>query len=94
MKLPRFNLRTLFAVMALISVPIGGWVAYQFAWIHQRHAFIGASDVFSDDSPGISSSAPWQIAIFGENSPINLRVPAAKLDRAKELFPELQIRVR
>jgi hypothetical protein len=87
MKRPRLRIRTILSMVAVVcAVPLG-WVLYQFNWIRQRHEFLREGNVLYglDMYP---SGQPWQLAIFGEESPGTLRVPNSQIHRARELFPE------
>jgi hypothetical protein len=77
-----------------ITAGAAGWVAYQLIWIHQRHKFLDVADVVSE-MPGPESSdrsAIWPLNWFGEKAPILIFAPAAKMNRALELFPEVTVR--
>ena len=91
MKLPRFSLRTLFVLVTLASIPMG-WVAYQFYWIHQRHAFRANPNVIPFN-PGIVNPAhtPWQLKLLGEYDPECYVVPPELVDEARALFPGVGI---
>src|SRR5436190_2779502 len=88
----RFSVRTLFGWVTISGIVF--WVVCQLMWIRQRHLFLEQSDVFYfvDVPGGVSPTpGPWSLLPFGETSPSGLRVPPAKLDRARALFPEAQI---
>ena len=87
----RFSLRTMFVLVTIAG--ICSWVVRQMIWIHHRHSFLEQSDIlYFVDLPGVSPiPGPWSLRPFGETSPSGLRVPPAKLDRARALFPEAQI---
>jgi hypothetical protein len=98
---PRYSLRTLFALVAIISLPIG-WVTCQLRWIHQRHEFLrtqvyakwpvswpnGRTITWDWDGP-----APWSLRIFGEQSlaGTELTIPRQQLETAHKLFPEVPL---
>ena len=90
MRLPRFSLRTLFVLVALLSIPLG-WVAYQLNWIRQRHQFLETKvrtrfgvDLVED------KHLPWPLRLFGETSQSSLYLVINQKDMgdAETLFPE------
>jgi hypothetical protein len=87
---PRFSLRTLLVLIALISIPLG-WVAHQLNWIKQRREFAlrhipDSGHSFWEPPP----DTPWQLKLFGEQSGYQFdAIPPSEIDRAKELFPEI-----
>jgi hypothetical protein len=94
MKLPRYSLRTLFVLVALIGIPMG-WVAYQLNWIRQRHEFIRTHDLpFYYKGPFTEVRAPWPLRLFGERGEMGMTVPESQMTRANELFPEAQLNSR
>jgi hypothetical protein len=87
---PRFSLRTLLVLVAIIGV-CAMWVSYQLDWIRQRQAFLNENGVFSE-APGVSNErAVWPLPWFAEKRPKMLMVPFVKVERAQELFPEVPI---
>src|SRR5215831_4617125 len=75
MKLPRFKLRTLFIIVAMLCLP-AAWVGNQLMWIHDRHAALdgqGENTFLAFVGPGHGghftvpdAPAPWLLRIFGE----------------------------
>ena len=91
MKLPRFSLRTLFVLVAIISIPMG-WVAYQLNWIRQRHALLAEANASGIVvAPGFTQ-APAPLMVFGEEGVSILMIPPELHERAHQLFPEADIR--
>jgi hypothetical protein len=87
MKLPRYTLRKLFVLVALVSVTMG-WVAYQLNWIRQRHVFINRYSIWPE-SPFLGGTPPWPLGLFGETGIYGLcGFPLEATDEAKQLFPE------
>ena len=87
MKLPRFKLRTLFVLVAIISIPMA-WVAYQLNWIRQRHAFRANPDVFPFVLTIVEvPETPWQLKLLGEHDPPRFQVAEDLADEARRLFP-------
>jgi hypothetical protein len=94
MKLPRYSLRTLFVLIALVGV----WSAFQLNWIRQRHKFImtygtGAYANYTEiafyNIPGEQKAlAPLSLRLFGEWGWRAVGCPEAQAKRARELFPE------
>jgi hypothetical protein len=85
MKLP---LRTLFVLIALISIPMG-WMAYQLNWIRQRHAFLNKPPMPAYST--LPKSAPWPLELFGELGISQITVAASAMDDAHSLFPEADV---
>jgi hypothetical protein len=86
MKLPRFSLRTLLVLIALISIPMA-WTAYQLNWIRQRHEFL--RQYIKSPMEVAPAAAPWQLRFFGEDGIVGLYdVPPEVRERADKLFPE------
>jgi len=93
-----FNLRTLFAVTALVAV----WFGYHMNWIRQRQAalvWIEEQAEFWKDVPvqqgaRQGGSAPWRIGILGAVGVEHVLVVVRKNELAtkgrelKRLFPE------
>jgi hypothetical protein len=87
---PRFKLRTLFVLIALISLPLC-WVAYQLNWIRERHAFLGRpnwSAMQPTVPPHAAPKPPWSLALFGEAPQDVLAVHESDAENARRLFPE------
>lgn len=101
-RLPRFSLRLLFVIVALLSC-MGAWVGYQLNWIRQRR------DAREDDlvrplwdhttslvgAPYMQ--APWPLELFGEE-PAGVRILYVRdtatdeeLARVRGLFPETEV---
>ena len=98
----RFSLRTLFVLVAIVSVPLG-WVAYQYKWISDRHEalqwVVNGQCCAWVLSP---SEIPWRLRLFGESQSANcidvieeLVKPDEKfrIQQLKDLFPETSIRL-
>ena len=86
-KIPRFSLRTLFVLVALVSAPMA-WSAYNVRWIQQRRAF---RDAHPQELCSMPYQAPWQLRIFGEAGYEHQAIIVRQqyLQEAKELFPEV-----
>src|SRR5579871_1330774 len=91
MKPPRFSLRTLLVLVAIITLPVG-WVAYQLDWIRQRHAFLNRPPmpVYS----AMYEPAPWSLRLLGERGIHEVSVTDATAEHARELFPEADLWVK
>ncbi len=89
MKLPRFRLRTLLIVIALLAIPMGWW-AYQLNWIRQRHKFLESHPMHMTNATvgGHSVEAPWQLRLFGESTIGYIHAPKTDIPEATLLFPE------
>jgi hypothetical protein len=90
MKLLQFKLRTLFLLIALISV-LSGWVVYQLHWIRERHAFLGRPNwnaMQPPVPPHAAPNLPWSLALFGEAPQDVLAVHETDAENARRLFPE------
>jgi hypothetical protein len=88
---PRFSLRALFVLIALVSIPMGR-VAYQLNWIRQRRDFAYRHRPWRESSISMLEEppdAPWSLRLFRETSYRLDEIPTPELDRAKELFPEI-----
>src|SRR5262245_29819033 len=94
MKLPQFSLRTIFVLIAIISIPTA-WSAYQLHWIRQRHQYI-ADDCQSHDLLlfGEKGTAPWSLRLFGEETPSSIYVARERAWWALTLFPEMRADTR
>ena len=92
----KFSLRTLFVLIALISIPLG-WMACQLNWIRKRHDFLDSTR-FDNTEAYVSQrprpSAPGGLWLFGEKGVgfVCLENPAYKSE-AKQLFPEAEIEI-
>ena len=101
----RFSLRTLFVLVAVISVPLG-WFAYQLNWVRERNEFINGLQAASREK------ACWTLAevgghlddkrqvsfireLLGDQAYSRLLLPANfdtfLVSKANNLFPESQI---
>jgi hypothetical protein len=89
---PQFKLRTLFALIALISIPLG-WVACQLNWIRERHKVLSRPQENESSSFTLPKPLPWQLRLFGEPRVYRVAVPKSELARARELFPEAQVEI-
>ena len=92
---PRFSLRMVFVLIALISLPMG-WVAYQLNWIRQRHEFL--SKQVHRVQTGIKIKMPpppWSLRLFGEQSGGDMDtfwyISPSQLENGRRLFPELSV---
>ena len=84
-------MRTLFVLIAVISLPLG-WVAYQLNWIRQRHEFFRRDGVsFSYPGVAVKSPAPWSLRLFGEPSQARVTTLTADMELARNLFPEAMV---
>ncbi len=91
MKLPRFRLRTIFLLIALICIPLS-WVTYQLNWVRQRHEFFRREGVsFSYPGVFVQSPAPGSLRVFGEPSQARVTTMTADMELARRLFPEAMI---
>ncbi|HZZ26918.1 MAG TPA: hypothetical protein VFE46_02830 [Pirellulales bacterium] len=93
MKRPRFSLRTLFVLIALISLPMA-WVAYQRNWIRQRHVFLAGEDhlAFGYKFNGEDVAViPMSLRIFGESPIYSINVKKDDFAEIKQLFPEAKV---
>ena len=87
---PRLSLKTLFVLIALVTIPIG-WIAHQLNWIRERHAFLNRPNWQAMQPPVPPHSrpqAPWSLQLFGESPQDVLAVHEPDHNRAEELFPE------
>jgi hypothetical protein len=97
---PRFSLRTLLVLIALISIPLG-WLAYQLNWIRERHKMLTQElpreyqeyREYNKTQPAILRPAPWPLRIFGEQGIVVIGVPKSQAERAAELFPEAAVAI-
>jgi hypothetical protein len=81
---PRFRLRTLLILIALLAFPV-----HQFAWIYQRREFLKHHQSVLPLVYDQSSRCPWSLKLFGERGAVNyLCVPPDLQARASRLFPE------
>jgi hypothetical protein len=91
----RFGLRTVFVLIAVISIPLG-WCAYQLNWIRQRHEFLHRPGIipYLSDVP----LATWSLRLFGEEGAEFWKIPNPNRDdpetilrESRRLFPEAKI---
>ena len=90
-----FRLRTLFVLVAVLSVPLG-WVGYSLEWIRQREEMLledgvtGATKYVSAGEHGIPDDpeAPYGLWLFGERGFQCIVAQRQKADEAARLFPE------
>jgi hypothetical protein len=90
MKLPQFRLRTLFVLVAILSLPMA-WSAYQLNWIHQRKEFLAHHHDQSRvnwQMGNPNTKAPWSLRLFGAPPQRCVICPAQYIEEAKRLFPE------
>src|SRR5262245_39893529 len=105
MKLPRFKLRTLFVLVAILAIPMA-WAAYQLNWIRERHEFIAQYRIpligpvhYQDvrvnlggaESQSLTDRPQWSLELFGEKKCPSLTFPASELARFNRLFPEGEV---
>ena len=92
MKPPRFKLRTLLFLIALLSVPMA-WTACQVNWIRQRHAFLESKvrETYVPISGLKTRKLPWSLRLFGEHRQDTLAVRKEDMAEAVRLFPEAAI---
>jgi hypothetical protein len=101
MKPPRFGLRSLFLLIALLSV-LAAWAAAQFNWIRQRHAVLSSRKIYEAKQYVITglpaplpNRAPWSLRLFGEAGQadflVNLPESDLQFQRIRELFPEARV---
>ncbi len=84
---PRFTLRTIFALILFVSIPMG-WFAYQIHWIHARRTFVERYGEIRHIGPYSQPQAPWPLYLFGERGYWGIMSPPALIDDAHSLFPE------
>jgi hypothetical protein len=100
MRLPRFSLRMLFLLVALISIPVA-WTTFQLNWLRKRHEFISQFHAHSLNDEELKDSRshrtlwlipddspPWTLRLLGETRCPTLLIPRTELRRLTELFPE------
>ncbi len=93
MKLPRFSLRTLLILVALVAIPMS-WVAYQLNWIRQRHEFLQREGVVSK-TINMDRPFPWGLRLLGEQKQYLLDVPQDDgFQNVLKLFPEAVVNLR
>src|SRR5262245_29269981 len=98
MKRPRFSLRMLLVVVAILSLPLG-FASYQLNWIRERHSFFqkeqpADAPIGALPSRGQSPqppNAPWSLRLFSERGVKELWVFREDKERATRLFPEAKI---
>jgi hypothetical protein len=92
-----FRLRTLFVMVAVLSVPLA-WAGYSLNWIRERQHLLRADGVRFDVSSGdICNPAPWAprgLWLFGERPVCEIYVPIEQGETASRLFPEANINVK
>ena len=98
-----FRLRTLFAVVAVVALPLG-WVAYSLNWIRERQAVFAHNVVAAADPHKGPRSAPRCLWVFGERgwsfiaietfkqTPLYDRDPL--INRTRRLFPEAYVTLK
>ena len=91
-----FRLRTLFVVVAILSIPLA-WVAYCRNSIQQRHHFIEHLTGPPWTGIGGSIDPPLSLRLLGESGVRSFGFPTTmdkkSIDRAKRLFPEAEISI-
>ena len=101
-----FPLRTVLLCVAVLAVPVAGFVGYSLNWVKARREFIhGLAPVTvryfgpdPQDAIGFflqSKDAPWQLRWLGERGEATILLGSpdhSKVDRAKSLFPEATVR--
>ena len=99
MKLPRFSLRTLFVLVALVSIPLG-WVAYHLRWISDRHRLRQWSrnhHVEYHYPDGEASQPFWALRLFREEGlpemqiGLNSKNDDETIKEFKKVFPECKV---
>jgi len=82
-----FRVRTLFVVVALLSVPLA-WVGYSLNWIWERHEALQRSP----RTPQVPRRAPLGLWVFGEEGHGGIVAPdVSEVKRYEQLFPEAKI---
>jgi hypothetical protein len=86
---PRFSLRTLFVLIALIAIPLG-WSIRQLDWIRRRHEFLNRDDlpIWYEGFWGSELDCPWYLRLFGEHARTPITVKKDHVEEAIRLFPE------
>lgn len=85
----RFSLRTLFVVVTLLCVLLGGWMSYQLNWIRRRHDYLREHGLHP---MRVTQSAPWSLRPFREPGVSILIVNTDdELAIVRSLFPETSI---
>ena len=90
----QFSLRTLFVLIALLSIPIAWAASIQLNWIRQRNEFKNEFDINDMDFSGFRPNAaqcPWSLKLFGETDQKYVLVPIKYVAEARRLFPEAVI---
>src|SRR5262245_9910567 len=99
MKLPRFTLRTMLVLIALISVPVA-WITYHVNWVSNRHrALVWARqhDVEYHYPDGDPIPVSWTLSLLGETGIPEMNVRMEKnegregLNDLIRLFPECHV---
>lgn len=86
----QFSLRTLFVVVALVSIPLA-WVGYSLNWIRQRRELVREGWVIEMPYPvfnGERPDAPCGLWIFGEKGRGCLICQPGDKELVKRLFTE------
>jgi hypothetical protein len=89
---PRFSLRTLFILIAIIAAGLG-WVGSQLRWIQKRSDFLYAHmkpiEMCVVTVTDRSSPCPWSLKMFGERLGVHYIWVCPELrNEAQRLFPE------
>ena len=92
---PRFKLRKLFVLIAILSVPMA-WVAYYLSWIRQRHEIHQYPVVESAPAANPeyihAGRFPVALKLLGEEPYLDrLVVNDGEEELAKRLFPEAEV---
>jgi hypothetical protein len=89
--LPRFSLRTMFVLVAVVSILLL-WMASQMNWVRQRQAWRSTGPpVLMILMP---NSAPWPLHFFDESGVELIKIEnetAEQIAEAMRLFPEATI---
>src|SRR5262245_46042933 len=88
---PRFSLRFVFALMAIVSV-LMAWIVSRVDWIRQRHEWVECYGVSKMGYPYFpAKEVPWQLRLFGEGAVESVNAPITKIEFAQKLFPEARV---
>jgi hypothetical protein len=88
-----FTLRTLFAVVTVLSL-VTGWVVYHLNWIRERHRKLESGNVefLAQPTTVPLKSPPWPLAWLGEGGSMNVLqcfdVSDQEAAKIQSLFPE------
>jgi hypothetical protein len=91
-----FRLRTLFVLIAMLSVPLA-WIGYSLEWIRQRHQFLTPnSATYPMTWPLNYKPPPLLLQPFGEEGIDEIILPTKpaspeQIEEARRLFPEAKI---